>query len=919
MSAVPRSESGSSVPYVRGPREDGHEDDVLLGGKGATLRALIREGFPVPPFFCVTTRLLREIRSRREEELSAEFGRLARMESGDPGLAPAARELSERVRGWLREDGLGGPPRDAIEAAFDRWLEPGRPVAVRSSVVGEDSEEHSFAGQMDTHLFVGREELVDRILDCLASAFSERALLYRHARSQLDRAIDAGVVVQEMVPAERSGVTFTVDPVTGDPGDLVVAAGFGLGEGVVGDLVETDTYRVGKADRTVRSREIATKEHRVVRDPGRGGTRVERLPRNLRQRPVLAEPELERVVELALRLEAWSSAPCDVEWSIGPDGDLRLLQSRPVTALSEARLTILDNANIVESYPGISSPLTFSFVRQGYAETFRAAMRVFGVSEATLDGERILFQNLVALADGRIYYNILHWYRLYELLGLEGAIPAWERALGLSRKVRPVSRSRGPGLWRTAYIRAKLVVNLFTRHRRITAYLDDLGAQEARIRALDLEGLSPHELLELFEDLADRLLAPYGIAVVNDLYAQQLYGLVGRLLERWGFADPDALRNALVVGGAPSDSIRALRSLTGLAEEIRGDPRWRGVFEEVSDPEEIRRELVDREDLEELRERVDGHLARYGDRTIQELKLETPSLREEPGFALGLLRDYVLQPPTDVDVDPGDARRDAEGRIRERLRGHPMRRAALSRLLGWTREAIRQRENMRLARTRAFGLVKRVFRAIAARFADAGILENAPDIFFLTVDEIKGAIRGHSVHRDLRRLVALRREEYARHEEVEPPSRIVARGPLQARASAGPPGSRIGASGKELRGQGCSRGVARGPAAVIRDPRSAGDVRGKILVAPMTDPGWIFLMVGARGLVVEKGSTLSHTAIVGRELGIPTVVGVRDATRLIGDGDLVEIDGESGAVRIVARSEEDPGPPHVGSAAPRTG
>lgn len=908
MSSAPAQDPARALPWIHDPEVRGVGDERALGGKGATLCALAKEGFPVPSFFCVTTRVLHEIRRGQDEEVRAGLRTLAGLPVGDPGVARLAREVSQRARARIRSGGLGRSVQDEVEAAFARRFAPDVRVAIRSSVVGEDSARSSFAGQMDTYLYVARDDVPGHVLDCLASAFSERALLYRHARMLMTEPVEAGVVVQEMIPAERSGVAFTADPVTGDPSVVVVSAGWGLGEGVVGELVETDTFRVDKEGGTVRRRRIVTKERQVVPDEERGrDTRLETVPEALREGPVLSDAELREVVALALRLERWSEAPCDVEWSLEPGGALRLLQSRPVSSLPTDRLTILDNSNIVESYPGVSSPLTFTFVRHGYAETFREAMRTFGVSEATLHRERDLFENLVAFLHGRIYYQILDWYRLYELMGLEGGIPAWERALGLSEGARPDARDEGPGFWRRTYIRAKLALNLFARRRRIADYLDALEAEEATIRDLDLETKGAHALLELLEGAMDGLLAPYGIAVVNDLYAQQLYARVGGLIERWGLGDPDALRNALVVGVAPSDSVLAVRSLRTLAEEVRTHAPWRELFETESEPEALREELRRRPELADLRQRFERHLALYGDRTVHELKLETPSLREDPAFALGLLRGYVLNPTEDRRAGSESLRREAEERVRERLRFHPLRRVIFFRTLRWTREALHYRENMRLARTRAFGLVKRLVGALARRFTDEGFLAEGGDIFFLTLDEVRGAVRGSSVHEDLRRLVALRRDEFARNEEVEPPPRIVIRGPLQG-APTPPPVTEAPASdpaGTRLQGEGCSRGVVRGRAVVVRDPRRPVDPTGRILVAPMTDPGWVFLMVAARGLVVEKGSPLSHTAIVGRELGIPTVVDVAGATTRIADGDLIEIDGAGGTVHILERAAAD--------------
>jgi pyruvate,water dikinase len=207
---------------------------------------------------------------------------------------------------------------------------------------------------------------------------------------------------------------------------------------------------------------------------------------------------------------------------------------------------------------------------------------------------------------------------------------------------------------------------------------------------------------------------------------------------------------------------------------------------------------------------------------------------------------------------------------------------------------------MRLMRSRAFGMVKRLVRAIGHRMVRAGLIGRQQDVFYLSLEEITAAVRGASVTRDLRAIVAQRRLEYDGFKTRTRPSRVTTRGiVLASLATAADTRAPATAAGGELRGIGCSAGLVRARARVVRVPGHHLDVRGEIIVAPMTDPGWVFLMVPAAGLIVERGSILSHTAIIGRELGIPTVVGVTDATARIADGQLVELDGATGVVRLI--------------------
>jgi pyruvate,water dikinase len=189
-----------------------------------------------------------------------------------------------------------------------------------------------------------------------------------------------------------------------------------------------------------------------------------------------------------------------------------------------------------------------------------------------------------------------------------------------------------------------------------------------------------------------------------------------------------------------------------------------------------------------------------------------------------------------------------------------------------------------------------VYRALGAEFHEAGVLDDPRDIFFLTYQEVAAITRGTFIDADPRRVVAHRKRYHERWLGESLDSRIVISGIAMAHRHE--PGFAEHQDHDVLTGVGCAPGQARAPALVLIDPRADVTVNGEVLVAATTDPGWVFLMVAASGLVSEKGSILSHTAIIGRELGIPTVVGVAGVTRRVHDGDVVAIDGRQGTVTI---------------------
>lgn len=247
---------------------------------------------------------------------------------------------------------------------------------------------------------------------------------------------------------------------------------------------------------------------------------------------------------------------------------------------------------------------------------------------------------------------------------------------------------------------------------------------------------------------------------------------------------------------------------------------------------------------------------------------------------------------------------DAEAALDQALADRPWHRWVVRAVLRWTRKHVRNRENMRFARTRLTGILRRLFRAVGDDLVRVGLLARADEVFYLTVDELTAYVDGRSVTRDLGALARLRREEYRAYEASEPPERFVTIGLPPLRVPAPPVEEHTGSA--VLSGTPCGPGVASGPTRLIRDPAGPWQLSGEILVAPRTDPGWVALYPAISGLLVERGSVLSHSAIVAREMGLPTIVGVQGLCAQVADGKRVKMDGGTGRIEVLP--DEDPSP-----------
>jgi pyruvate,water dikinase len=603
----------------------------------------------------------------------------------------------------------------------------------------------------------------------------------------------------------------------------------------------------------------------------------------------------------------------DVEWAIDGRG----------------RLALWDDGNIGESYPGITLPLTYSYVRLVYERVFTRALRQIGVPRKTIERASTSLGQLVGTIGGRLYLNVLELYRLYALVpGLEPAVRRWEGAFGvragdgelrlgdgapaISRRERAWSRFPGPGLARLR-TRSILALRFLTRGRDVRRLKFRMTESLRRFENMALADLCFEDLFDRFEEIQLRCLDGWALVLFNDLYATYFSDRLARLCGEPVSADgrsastPD-LHHRLLRGEARMESVAPLRSVLMLAHEARKRPEIASLLRARRPDKEIWSEIVASPSAGSFGTMAIEHIRDHGHRVTDELKFEAASLHEAPCTLVSILRNYL-----DLGLEPeAMARRDrelraaAEREYRRRFRRHPLRAWHAHWVLEGARRTVTDRENLALVRTRAHALLRRLFRAMGDSLAREGALSRADDIFYLRIEELQGYSRGGLPECDLDGLVMLRRARYAGFGRLEPRHRILCRGSVYNRwppARPEPPIPREpSADNATLRGVPCSAGRVRGIARVIRVASAGERVDGEILVAPVTDPGWMFLMLAAKGLIVERGSVLSHTAIIGRELGIPTVVAVEGATDRIETGDEVDMDGSTGEIRVRRRA-----------------
>ncbi|MFZ5482457.1 MAG: PEP/pyruvate-binding domain-containing protein [Myxococcota bacterium] len=761
-------------------------------------------------------------------------------------------------------------PPDADPDAFEeKWraLGAGR-VAVRSSAIAEDGVKHSFAGQYVSFLGVEGWDAVRRaIADCRASGESERVRAYCDLHGLPLSPV--AVVVQRMIEGEASGVMFTATPE--DPERVLISAGVGLGEGVVQGAVACDTWRVGE---TVEG-DVAKKDTAMRLVDGA----VREVPVADPAAPAITEAQVRALADLGRRVERDFGRPMDVEWTV--EGDrLWLLQARPVTTpIPRGRRLLWDNSNIIESYNGVTTPLTYSFASNAYTIVYQLFLRVMGVEEEVIRANSAIFPRMIGLIRGRVYYNLNAWYRLITLLpGYRFNKGFMEQMMG----VREVAAEEDAGgsqatdwsqLPRLLRLGARMIWKLRGLDADIAGFRDHFDRVYDAHRGKDLAAMPPEQLVDTWEELERELLWAWSVPIVNDFFTMIAYGTLKKLCGAW-VPDAGELHNELLSGEGGLESTAPMHEAIALADVLRAH----GIAAEdaATDPRS--------------KPTWDTWMAKYGDRCVNELKLETPSLRQDPSFLYETLRNYLRNPPQ--LGAPVDLRSKAEARAFAHVKG--LRRVWFRLAMNQARARVRDRENLRFLRTRIFGLARDIFRALAGHMVAAGAIDVVDDVFYLTVPEVLGWVRGTTHSLAFRETIAVRRREFEGYQKgAVPAERFHTRGAVHAHNPfVGKPRPVTG----ELKGTGCCPGVVEGPVAVLADPHEGATLNGEILVAFRTDPGWVPLYPNVSGLLVERGSLLSHSAVVAREIGLPTIIGIPGLTQALKTGEKVRMDGSSGEV-----------------------
>jgi pyruvate,water dikinase len=860
---------------VLGFRELGEAQVAVVGGKGARLGELSRiEGIRVPAGFCVPSDAFRRIMADAPS-IDERLVRLSRLSPDDrETICTLSAQIRRSIEGIAIPDDLAA----GITGALIRLGEQAA-YAVRSSATAEDLPTASFAGQHDTYLnVVGSVAILQHVSRCWASLFTERAVTYRLRNGFDHEKVSMAVVVQQMVFPQAAGVLFTADPVTSNRKVVSVEAIFGLGEALVSGQVNADVYTVRGGE--VLAKAIATKQLALHASPG-GGTQELAMTRERQEEPALTDAQIVRLAQLGRRIEAHFGHPQDIEWCLDDDG-FQIVQSRPITTLFPIPVAG-DRENHV-------------YVSVGHQQMMTDPMKPLGLSLWQLTTPRPM-----AEAGGRLFVDVAPALGspttrsgILEVLGRSDPLIGDALQTILQRgDVIPTlpgevpSGSPPDGAPADGETDPAIVAEL-------------IGRSEASLATLrrEIATQSGSGLLELiFADLQE---------LKRILFDPQSHGVFMSAMEAsWWLNDHlQAWLGEKNAADTLSQSVpHNVTSEMGLAlldvaDVIRPYPEVVAFLQHVED-ESVLDELPALEGGSEARDAIVDYLEKFGMRCVGEIDITRPRWSERPTTLVPLILANIK------NFEPGAGERrfeqgrqeawDKEQELLARLRELPdgERKAdETKRRVDRVRNFIGYREYPKYHMVSRYFVYKRALLEEAGRLVRSHVLREKEDIFFLTLPELHDVVRTNQVDDQL---IRTRKDAFRSYRALTPPRVFTSDGEVVAGSY-----RRADVPASALVGLAVSAGTIEGRARVIHDMAEADLEAGDILVTAFTDPSWTPVFVAVAGLVTEVGGLMTHGAVIAREYGLPAVVGVVHATRLIRDGQKIRVNGTDGYVEILS-------------------
>lgn len=854
----------------------------VVGGKGANLGELSSlEGIRVPDGFCVSTEAFKRIIGETSS-INELLDRLSLLKVED---RDKIGELSGEIRSFIEGIAIPQDINEEITSLLSRFDEKNA-YAVRSSATAEDLPTASFAGQHDTYLnVIPKEAIYQHISKCWASLFTERAVIYRLQNGFDHRKVHLSVVVQKMVFPQVAGILFTADPVTSNRKVLSIDASFGLGEAMVLGLVNTDIYKVGNGK--VIDKKISTKKLAIyaLKD---GGTKEQEIEPERQNRQALTDEQILQLERMGRKIEEHFGSPQDIEWCL-VDDTFYIVQSRPITTLYP-----IPEANDRENHV---------YVSVGHQQMMTDPIKPLGLSLFQLTAARPMHK-----AGGRLFVDITHDLAspvrkeiVVDVLGKseplikDALMTIIERGDFIKslpndqKELSPAKSNKGmsPADFQTQIeYDPTIVPDLIKSSQRS---IDDLKHNIQTKSGSDLIDF----ILEDTQKLKKSLFDPQSFGVI--MTAMNASSWINEKMKEW--LDEKNVADTLSQSVPNNITSQMGLELLDVADVIRPYPEVIDYLQHVKD-DSFLDELVKFNGGKETQDAIYAYLNKYGMRCAGEIDITKTRWSEKPTTLVPMILSNIKNfEPNASNRKFEQGRQSAlkkEQELLDRLKQLPdgeQKANETKRMIDLIRNFIGYREYPKYGMVNRYFVYKQALLKEAEQLVQAGVIHEKENIYYLTFEELSEVVRTNKLDYQI---ISKRKDDYKLYEKLTPPRVITSDGEIIAGRY-----KRENLPAEAIVGLPVSSGVIEGRARVILNMEDADLEDGDILVTSFTDPSWTPLFVSIKGLVTEVGGLMTHGAVIAREYGLPAVVGVENATKLINDGQRIRVNGTEGYVEIL--------------------
>lgn len=730
-------------------------------------------------------------------------------------------------------------PQKKILSKLDQVFPGVKYFAVRSSALNEDSKKQSFAGHYYSGLGILKKDVHSEVLK-VNESFGK---------------VDGSVIVQEFIPSDIAGVLFTqVDKDT-----VIINATIGLCQPVVSGRA-CDEYICDKSGHILSKTISKKKEINVFSE--------NKIISKTSGSESLTEGDVKKLTQLAIRIQKFFGSPQDIEWCIKGD-KLYVLQSRPITrdfAIKNKHQEFFDSANIAESYSGIVLPLTCSFAQMVYEQVYKDLLRMSGVSGTKIDRHSEIFENLLGFFYGRMYYNMNNWYLMAAF------VPGYQRnkenfELMITSNIKQnISTSIKPSLNLKAMYPFILIIKVLLFGYTSGHFMKTVKKELKQLRKNDFMHLKYDESINLFRSLNRNLLRRWYVAAENDFLVMTYLGILKKLLGE------KLLQEVIVFPSKATEQVDALAFLSKEMKETKS--LWSAIAS--NNVKKFNNELLKNT---KAKTQLNKYLLIFGGRFANELKLESVGVDEDTTKLFAVLRAYENYKPKEY--------------THPKLLKLPLAKKIVVKIvLAKFKKYASRREEFRLLRSNTFGMARSLFRQMGSLLAKQSVIQNADDVFYLRLDELltQETIKNNNISN----IIKERKKNYVSYKSVSPPAHFATTDNIKPAVV-----SSKKLQDKVIYAHPASNGIVKGKIKVFKEFFMPEKIDFDILVTSHTDPGWTSLIALSKGLIIEHGGVLSHASIVARELGIPAVIGAENTVNSFKDGQVVEIDGSSGIIKIL--------------------